>query len=68
MEKVCIRDVCVAFSGGVDSSLVLVMACEAAQKTGKQVYALTMDTVLHPRADVEIAGQVLRERRQSIRS
>ncbi len=59
MEKVCIRDVCVAFSGGVDSSLVLVMACEAAQKTGKQVYALTMDTVLHPRADVEIAGQVL---------
>lgn len=59
LENICSRDVCVAFSGGVDSSLLLVMACEAAQKTGALVYALTMDTVLHPRADVEIARQVL---------
>lgn len=48
-----------AFSGGVDSSLVLVMACEAAEKTGKKVYAVTMDTVLHPKADLEIAKAVL---------
>ncbi len=53
------QDLCVAFSGGVDSSLVLVLACEAAQKNGKKVYALTMDTVLHPKADLEIARKVL---------
>lgn len=53
------QDVCVAFSGGVDSSLVLVLACEAAKKTGKKVYAVTMDTVLHPKADLSIAREVL---------
>lgn len=61
LERVCSQDVCVAFSGGVDSSLLLVMACEAAEKTGKKVYALTMDTVLHPKADVEIARRVLEQ-------
>lgn len=53
------EDLCVAFSGGVDSSLLLVMACEAAEFTGRNVYALTMDTVLHPKADVDIAKKVL---------
>lgn len=48
-----------AFSGGVDSSLVLVMACEAAEATGKRVYAITMDTVLHPKADLAAAKTVL---------
>ena len=48
-----------AFSGGVDSSLLLVMTWEAAQKNNTQVYALTMDTVLHPKADLEIARTVL---------
>ena len=58
-EQYVSEDVCVAFSGGVDSSLVLVMACEAAKMTGKKVYALTLDTVLHPKADLEIAKKVL---------
>lgn len=58
-EGYCGEDVCVAFSGGVDSSLVLVMACEAARRAGTKVYAVTMDTVLHPKADVEIARRVL---------
>lgn len=58
-EKYSTGDVCVAFSGGVDSSLVLIMACEAAAKAGTKVYAVTMDTVLHPKADVEIAKKVL---------
>lgn len=53
------NDLCIAFSGGVDSSLLLVLACEAAEKTGKKVYALTMDTVLHPKSDLEIAKKVL---------
>lgn len=58
-EKYAKQDVCIAFSGGVDSSLILIMACEAAAKTGKKVYAVTMDTVLHPKADVETAKKVL---------
>lgn len=59
LSSYCAKDVCVAFSGGVDSSLLLVMACEAAKKAGTKVYALTMDTVLHPKADLEIAREVL---------
>ena len=58
-DKYAEQDICVAFSGGVDSSLILIMACEAAAKTGKKVYAVTMDTVLHPKADVEAAKKVL---------
>lgn len=53
------ENLCVAFSGGVDSSLVLVLACEAAKHSGKKVYAVTMDTVLHPKADLRIAKEVL---------
>lgn len=59
LQKLTQEDVCVAFSGGVDSSLLLVMTWEAAQKNNTQVYALTMDTVLHPKADLEIARTVL---------
>lgn len=59
LQKLTREDVCVAFSGGVDSSLLLVMTWEAAQKNNTQVYALTMDTVLHPKADLEIVRTVL---------
>lgn len=59
LQKLTREDVCVAFSGGVDSSLLLVMTWESAQKNNTQVYALTMDTVLHPKADLEIARTVL---------
>lgn len=59
LQKLTREDVCVAFSGGVDSSLLLVMTWEAAQKNNTRVYALTMDTVLHPKADLEIARTVL---------
>lgn len=59
LQNLTREDVCVAFSGGVDSSLLLVMTWEAAQKNNTRVYALTMDTVLHPKADLEIARTVL---------
>lgn len=60
LKEYCRKDVCVAFSGGVDSSLLLAMACEAAEASGAKVYAITMDTVLHPKADLEIARRVLK--------
>lgn len=61
LKKVCTNDVCIAFSGGVDSSLLLVMAWEQAKKTKKNLYAITMDTVLHPKADLEAAKRVIQK-------
>lgn len=55
------KDMCVAFSGGVDSALLLKMACEACSHTGKKVYAITMDTVIHPRADIDTAAELAKE-------
>ncbi|MDO5410686.1 MAG: ATP-dependent sacrificial sulfur transferase LarE [Lachnospiraceae bacterium] len=48
-------DCCVAFSAGVDSTLVLKAACIQAQKLGRTVYAVTFQTMLHPKADKELA-------------
>ena len=36
LEELTKQDCCVAFSGGVDSSLLLVMACEAAEENKKR--------------------------------
>lgn len=41
-------NVTVAFSGGVDSSLLLKLAVEAAREYGTRVYAILMHTMLHP--------------------
>lgn len=53
------QGLCVAFSGGVDSSVLLRLACEVAQ--GKEVFAVTFSTKLHPCADLDIARQVAQE-------
>ena len=55
------KDLCVAFSGGVDSSLILKLACDTAKKTGMPVYAVTFHTMLHPACDLEIAERVAKE-------
>ena len=55
------KDVVVAFSGGVDSSLMLRLCCEAAKQKGTKVYAVTMQTGLHPHGDVDIARRVAEE-------
>lgn len=36
MDKLAAEDIMVAFSGGVDSSLLLKAACDSAGKTGKR--------------------------------
>lgn len=55
----------VAFSGGVDSSLLLKLVCEAAgstvQYTSGKIYAVTMQTRLHPVCEIEHAARVAEE-------
>lgn len=54
-------DIAVAFSGGVDSSLLLRMACEAAKEHGTKVYAFTIQTVLHPMGEADKAKSAAEE-------
>lgn len=61
IEKYTKADIIIAFSGGVDSSLLLKIACEAARKAQTKVYAVTVHTKLHPVADVDIARRVAKE-------
>lgn len=53
--------ICLAFSGGVDSTLLLKMACDAARKVGGRVHAVTFQTRLHPAADMELASRFAQE-------
>lgn len=55
------NDVMVAFSGGVDSSLILKLTCEAARETGKNVYAVMLHTMLHPSGEVIEARKTAEE-------
>lgn len=52
------EDVCLAFSGGVDSALLLKLLAGAAKENGTEVLAVTFDTELHPRADIRLAAQL----------
>ena len=61
MAEYAKEDICLAFSGGVDSSLLLKVAAKAVEKTGKKVYAVTFDSRLHPSCDLEIASDVAKE-------
>lgn len=55
------EDVMLAFSGGVDSSLLLWMACEQARQYGTKVYAVTLCTKLHPVGEIQVAERVANE-------
>ncbi len=61
MKSYSERDCIVAFSGGVDSSLILKLACEMAVQNGSKVYAVTVHTSLHPMNDLAVAAQVAAE-------
>ncbi len=61
MEQYAAQDIMVAFSGGVDSSLLLKLACEAAARTGKKVYGVTVQTRLHPPGEITEAERLCRE-------
>ena len=63
MKELGDKDLCVAFSGGVDSSVILRAACEAAAANGKKVYAVTFETKLHPKADISLIWIICRRTR-----
>lgn len=61
MREYAANDVIIAFSGGVDSSLLLKLACSAAKETGKKVYGIYIHTMLHPAKEEEDAQNVAQE-------
>ena len=62
-------NIALAFSGGVDSSLLLKLCCEAVKERGEgprpskraSVYAITVHSRLHPPSDLETARRVALE-------
>ena len=50
-------DLAVAFSGGVDSSLLLKLACEGAGTSGRKVWAVTVKSELQPEQDMRLAAE-----------
>lgn len=55
MSQYAQGDIAVAFSGGVDSSLLLKLAVGAAKEYGTKVYAVLMHTMLHPMGEAREA-------------
>ncbi len=51
----------IAFSGGVDSSILLKIACDEAKAMHKKVHAITFETKLHPSCDLENAEKIATE-------
>lgn len=56
MKSLTDKKVVVAFSGGVDSSLVLKTAIDVS--SANDVYAITFDTVLSPKNDIDITKKL----------
>ena len=61
MQRYASEDLVVAFSGGVDSSLLLKLACDAAKEHAKKVYGIFIWTMLQPVKEVEEAQKVAQE-------
>ena len=55
------KGVCIAFSGGVDSSLLLAAACREQRRSGGTVFGVMFDTFLHTKGDEEAARRVSME-------
>ena len=61
MEAYARQDMAVAFSGGVDSALLLKLAVLCGNQQGTKVYAITASTDLHPLEDKALAEKVAME-------
>lgn len=55
------QDCVLAFSGGIDSSLLLRVLADCAREQGSAVHAVTFIGSLHPKADLTIARRVAAE-------
>lgn len=61
MAAMTSKNVMVAFSGGVDSALVLKLACEAAEGHGTDVHAVTLQMPMMPEDETSDAGRAAAE-------
>ncbi|MBB5266207.1 uncharacterized protein HNP82_003364 [Catenibacillus scindens] len=61
MDDLMEQDCVVAFSGGVDSSLLLCLACKYGKKHGTKVYGVMIRSILQPAKDYSIAKDVADE-------
>ena len=61
MDELTDQDMALAFSGGVDSSLLLKMAADRAANQATNAWAVTFNTRLHPSCDLENARKVAGE-------
>lgn len=57
-EEHSAKGIAIAFSGGVDSSLLLKIACDVAKNKNQSVLAVTFETKLHPHGDLEEAREL----------
>lgn len=60
-EQYTKKNIVIAFSGGVDSSLLLKVACEKAKQHHTTVYAYTIHTMLHPMEELELTERLAEE-------
>lgn len=69
IDELARENIALAFSGGVDSSLLLKLCCEAAKARAEgaesvnrpKVYAITVHSKLHPPSDLDAARRVAEE-------
>ena len=61
IDGLCRNNTILAFSGGVDSALLLLLMKEASDKNGTRVLPVTFKTFLHPAADMTTAKRICRE-------
>lgn len=61
MDSYTGQDVMLAFSGGVDSALLLKLLCSSAKKNESRVYAVTLHTMLHTAVEMEAAKEMAQE-------
>lgn len=61
MQACAQENIALAFSGGVDSALLLRIAADCVKETKKKLWAVTFETRLHPACDREAAARAAQE-------